>query len=195
MKSRIIPLLASMLFSNLVSAETKCLYTLNSTLKPVVTWTAFKTPKKVGVNGSFSQINISATESEDLKSFILSAKAEIEAQSVSTGLEERDQKLSKFFFKPMKKKSIEASIISFKEKSILMLLSMNGVKKEITMNLENKDNKTLMLTGSIDVLNWSLGKELSALNKACMDLHEKKTWNDVELKIEVPITFECLEKI
>lgn len=181
--------------SSNLKAETKCLYSQDKTNKPVITWTAFKTPKKIGVNGTFSKINISSSDSDDLNKFIVSSKAEIEAQSVSTNNEERDQKLVKYFFKPMKKNNIEASIVGFKENNILMLLSMNGVKKEITMKYENKDNKVLIFSGSIDILNWSLAKELTSLNKACMDLHEKKTWSEIELKIEVPITYECLEKI
>ncbi len=157
--------------------------------------TAYKTAKKVGVNGSFTKATYTATDSENLNIFLQSAKAEIDVTSVNSGLPERDEKLLKFFFKTMKKNTILASIQNIKDQNALVLLTMNGVKKEITMKLNVIDNKMVELSGDIDLLNWSLNKQLASINKACSELHEKKTWSEVSLKIEIPISYECHEKI
>jgi polyisoprenoid-binding protein YceI len=178
-----------------IYADTKCFYSIEDSAKNKVTWTAYKTPKKVGVDGSFSKITYFAQESDDLKTFLKSATVEIETASVDSGNKERDEKLAKFFFKLMKNPVIKAHVQNVQDNNTaLIMLSMNKVKKEVSMKY-TYENNLLTLTGEIDVLNWSLEKSLASINKACFALHEKKTWSDVALKITVPVKYECHEKL
>ena len=175
-------------------ADNKCLYSIKDTTTAKVTWTAYKTPKKVAVQGSFDKIEYKSTESEDLKSFLLSSSIEINTESVNSGNKERDEKLVKFFFGLMKKKVITAKIQNVNEKNLLVLLTMNGVKKEITMDY-TFENNILKLSADIDVINWSLNKPLASINKACAALHENKTWSDVNISATIPVFYECSQKI
>ncbi len=195
MKYSIYVILTSFLLTMSLQAEDKCLYSLSEDLSTAkTTWTAYKTPKKVGVNGSFGTISYSAQENADLKQLLKSAKVEIETATVSSGDKTRDEKLVKFFFKLVKNPKIKVHVETVKDNSALVMISMNNVKKEVSMNYTYANN-VLTLTGEIDVLNWSLDKALASINKACYVLHEKKTWSDVALKIEVPVRYECLGKL
>jgi polyisoprenoid-binding protein YceI len=195
MKSSICLIFSIFLLSFAATAEDKCLYSLEEDLsKAKTTWTAYKTPKKVGVNGSFTTISYTAQEAENLNLFLKSAKVEIDTESVNSGLKERDDKLLKFFFKLMKNSKIKAHVENIKDDTALVIISMNNVKKEVPMKY-TFDKNLLTLTGDIDILNWSLDKALASINKACFVLHEKKTWSDVGLKIEVPVKYECHGKL
>lgn len=195
MKHSIYLILTSFLLSMSLQAEDKCFYSLPEDLTHAkTTWTAYKTPKKVAVSGSFSTITYTAQVSEDLKQFLKSASVEIETASVNSGVKERDDKLVKFFFKLMKNPKIKAKIETFKDDSALVMISMNNVKKEVPMKYTYAQD-VLTITGDIDILNWSLDKQLASINKACYTLHEKKTWSDVSLKIEIPVKYECHGKL
>lgn len=194
MKKYLYVIFATFIASLSINAEEKCVYFLDELKKAKTTWTAYKTPKKVGVNGTFTKISYLAQESEDLKKFLQSAKIEIETASVDSGLKERDDKLLKFFFKLLKKSVIKGEITNVKDDTVLVLLSMNNVKKEVSLKYTLL-NDVITLTGEIDILNWSMEKSLASINKACYQLHEKKTWSDVALKIEVPIKHECQAKL
>ena len=182
---------ASFFLAQFTFADNKCFYSLEDPTKAKVTWTAYKTPKKVGVDGSFSKITYFAQEADDLKVFLKSAKVEIESSSVDSGNKERDEKLAKFFFKLMKNPIIKAHVQTVQnENTALVMLTMNNVKKEVSMKYAYENN-ILTLSGEIDVLNWSLDKSLTSINKACYALHEKKTWSDVALKVTIPVKYEC----
>jgi len=129
-----------------------------------------------------------------LKDFLLSTSIEIDANSVKSGDDTRDEKLQKFFFKLMKTKTIKAKIQTVNDNNVMVLLSMNGIKKELTMNYTFANN-LITLTATMDVMDWSLGKALDSINKACAALHENKTWSDVNLTVEVPASLECHAKI
>lgn len=177
-----------------IFAQNKCFYFLQDPSKAKLTWTAYKTPKKVGVDGSFSKITYTAQDTETLNDFLKSAKIEIESSSVVTGMKDRDVKIGAFFFKLMKNPLIKAQVKSIKDDTLKVVLDMNNVKKEIDMKY-TYEKDILKLTGQIDILNWSMSTSLEALNKACLALHEKKTWSDVALKIEVPVKYECQGKL
>ncbi len=195
MKHSIFMIFTGFLLSMSLHAEDKCFYSLSGDLSQAkTTWTAYKTPKKVGVNGTFKEIAYTAQESEDIKSLLKSAKVEIETSSVDTKDKVRDDKLIKFFFKLMKNPKIKAHVETIKDDTALVMISMNNVKKEVPMKY-SYDKNFLTITGEIDVLNWSMDKSLASINKACFVLHEKKTWSDVTLKIEVPIKYECHAKL
>ena len=70
---------------------------------------------------------------------------------------------------------------------ITMDLMLNGKKKEIPLTYK-MDGMKLVATGHMDILDFGMSKQLSAINKACYALHEGKTWSDVSLTLETTLT-------
>ena len=193
MKNMIFAILISLSAFAVEKTDEKCIF--NKSSDPKLTWTAFKTPKKVGVKGTFDAITYNNNgEAKTLKDFLLNALLEIDTTSVKTGDTTRDGKLVSFFFGKMKNKTIKAKIQMVKDKQVVVLLQMNGIKKEVTMDYAFENNM-LTLSATLDVLDWNMSKGLDALNKACAALHENKTWSDVNILVEVPATLECNAKI
>jgi hypothetical protein len=164
-------LLAFFIFSNYSLAST-CEYSTNKT---EISWTAFKTPKKVGVNGKFDKHTVDAKKSKSVLDLIKTASFSIDTTSVNTGNPARDKTIAEYFFKstsrPLK---ISGKVIDANMEITKVLFIINGKEREILLNNDIQDSK-LILTGNIDVLELGLGENLSAIHKACEKLHEGKT--------------------
>lgn len=167
-----------------------CLYSIKSEdIK--LTWTAFKTPLKKGVPGTFKKYGIKKQyQGNGLKSLLESVSFDIDASSVDTNNPARDKKISKFFFGLMDKTNITGKFKSYQKKVLTVNLTMNGVNKDIPMQVITKENE-IVATGFIDVLDFSLAKSLAGINKACLELHEGKTWSDVELQLNAKFSKSC----
>lgn len=139
--------------------------------KSTLTWTAFKTPDKVGVPGSFDEISLSGNE------FTINAK------SVNTNNEPRDAKLVEFFFNNLSDSLITGSYGVAADGLIPVTLKMNGVEKTFDFAIAENDTATIV-TGSIDILtDFSGNAALEAIGEACKELHMNKTWSDVSLQV------------
>lgn len=155
-----------------------------------LTWTAFKTPKKVGVSGTFNELGLEK-DSLSAKSFsglLGGVKFAISTKTVATKDSGRDQKIATFFFKEAP--SIKGAILEASDTSLLVGIEMNGVKKEVPMKVKLQD-ESFVATGSMDVLEFGMSENLKSLNKACFELHEGKTWSDVDLKLSGKLTKIC----
>ena len=153
----------------------------------VVSWTAFKTPKKVGVGGSFPNVTYTGkkTTAESIKTLIRGASVTIDGGKVETKNASRNKKIADYFFgNMMKGTDIKAKVIKLSKDMLTMDLTMNGITKKVPMSYVI-DNNILKANGFMDVLDFSMSKSLKAINKACYALHEGKTWSDVELSLEV----------
>lgn len=139
--------------------------------KTTLTWTAFKTPEKIGVSGTFDDITLTDN------SFVINAK------SVNSNNPDRDPKLRDIFFGSMSDSLITGNYGIPTENKIPVTLTMNGVEK--TFDFDYMDNDTArIVTGSIDMLgDFSGNAAYEAIHKACYDLHLGKTWTDVDLKV------------
>ena len=185
-------LIATMLLSSTVFAN-DCTFTIIPE-KSSVQWTAYKTPLKAGVNGSFDKLNITMPDvmSSSLKDALKAINFNIDTSSVNTGNKPRDKKIYDFFFKPfMGSNKISGSFTSYKKKVVTAKLTMNKVTKDVPLKVISNKNNTLIAQGTIDVLDFSLSKSLAAINKACLELHEGKTWNDVALKVTIGYSKSC----
>lgn len=180
--------LATLISFNSLAAD--CMYSYDQN-KSQVSWTAFKTPKKVGVNGKFSKFKLDTTASKNKLDVIKSAKFTIDSSSVDTGNPDRDKKIVNFFFtKNGKPITITGKVISVTETETKMLLELQGKSKEVTLKNTMTDEK-VTLNGTIDVLEFGLDSNLQAINEACKALHEGKTWSDVNISIETQLTKTC----
>lgn len=184
-----IALFSILLLSNL---HASCLYNINSE-DIEANWTAFKTPSKLGVKGRFRDIGLEKKnfKADSIESILSGLKFNINAKSVWTRNSGRDAKLVKYFFMNMKNKSmITGSIKEYDSEDMLLSINMNGVAKEVPMKV-TVDKSFLKASGVIDVFDFALNSNLSAINKACDSLHKGKTWNDVQIELKVNFNKTC----
>ena len=168
----------------------KCVMLENQAENIVLTWTAFKTPAKVGVNGSFDKINLKTPKKgSSVGDFVSKTTFEIDSKSVNTKNKARDMKIAKHFFSFANNSLITGKFLSMKNKTLEMEITMNGQTKTVPMvYVANDEKNTFVARGHIDVFDFLLNGQLSAINKACYALHKGKTWSDVALKLEAKLS-------
>jgi len=198
MKNVILSALLVLSFALSANAAEKsgCVLAQNGAVE--VSWTGYKTSKKVGVNGIFDKVTYApvAPSGEDFRSILVGSSVVIDASSVNSKHEDRDSKLAKFFFGLMSDKNINAKILDIKADkrvknaprtgTLSVEIEMNGVKKITTMTYSFSDD-IFEAKGSIDLLDFSASKALAGINEACFDLHEGKTWSDVGIGFKTKI--------
>lgn len=136
-----------------------------------LTWTAFKTADKIGVSGSFDEIELNGND------FIINAK------TVNSGNPDRDPKLRDIFFAAMSDTLITGSYGQPMGDKIPVTLKMNGVEKTFDFDFMENDSSTVV-SGTIDMIaDFSGNAAYEAIHKACYELHAGKTWTDVDLKV------------
>lgn len=185
----------SFLFSSIAIAqqaeEKKCEYILRAN-SVLVKWTAYKTPSKVGVGGSFSKVTMQGQQKgETILQIVRHSQFEIDATSLNTRDKTRDLKISKSFFETMKDGPIiRGKVTAIKEQLLEFDLKMNGVTVSVPMAF-NFNRGTFKATGVIDVLDFTMLSGLKALTKVCSEKHKKKTWNDVNIEVFAKFTKKC----
>lgn len=148
-----------------------------------INWSAYKTPAKAAVGGTFKGVSIVSNKGEDIKTILTGSKFEIDASTVSTKDKGRDMKIAKFFFSTLEGGSkISGVVKKVTDKTITIAMTMNGETVDVPMSYDYK-NMNLTAKGVIDVFDFAMNDELSALNKACLALHQGKTWSDVAISI------------
>jgi polyisoprenoid-binding protein YceI len=179
--------LSSLLLAQVTYAKAPCYSVKNKDI--TVGWTAYKTPAKAGVKGRLPKLKYTGKNKvTSIESLIKSASLTIDTNSVATKNPARDKKISSFFFGNMKKGMImTAKVKSFSKKSLNIAITANGKTKVVPMSYDLNDTQ-LTAKGYIDVLDFSMGKSLAAINKACFALHQGKTWSDVEINLKVSIS-------
>lgn len=178
---------------NIFAKDGTCAFSTEKNISKI-SWTAFKTPKKVGVGGAFDKSAVSGMSHEKLEDFILGLQFTADANSVNTNNKARDGKIYKNFFSPMKSGDlIRGFVTNVKEKNassgkLDFQLWINGVSKSESLAYTfDKEKRILIADGTIDVLDYSMSKPLKALNNACKALHQNKTWSDVKIKLELQL--------
>jgi polyisoprenoid-binding protein YceI len=188
MTKQIILILSLLLVSSKLYA--KCVTLEDQAENIVLTWTAFKTPAKVGVNGSFDKISLKTPKNgSSVGDFVSKTTFEIDTKSVNTKNKARDKKIVKNFFSFANDSKISGKFLSMKNKTLEVEITMNGKTKVVPMSyVDNDKMNTFVAVGHIDVLDFVLNNQLNAINKACHALHKGKTWNDVALKLEAKLS-------
>ncbi len=198
MKSLIIAAFMVFSFFATLNAEEKGGCVLAQTGSVDVSWTGYKTQKKVGVNGTFDKVAYTpaAKEGENFRSIFVGSSVVIDSSSVNSKHADRDAKLAKFFFGMMNGKSINAKILDIKaDKRVKdaprtgvldVEIEMNGVKKVVLMNY-SFDNEIFEAKGNIDILDFGANGALKGINEACFDLHEGKTWSETAIGFKTKI--------
>jgi len=199
MKKGFISVVAAVLLSS--SLFGACEYEQKGDL--IVGFKAFKTPLKVGVGGEFNSVEyINDTKSaSDLQTLLSGSKVNINTASVDSANPARDKKLVDFFFKKMGQQGISAKIIDLKvdkadAKSkivtgvVLVEIKMNKITRPAQMKF-TYDKGVFQADGFIDLADYKALGALTSINKACYDLHQGKTWSDVEISFNLSIKEDC----
>ncbi|AXH08951.1 hypothetical protein CP960_04640 [Malaciobacter halophilus] len=160
-------------------------YELNGNLK--VGWTGYKTEEKIGVSGTFKKIDLQIKKSEDFVKFLKSAKVKIDSLSLESGLEVRNKSMINTLFSLKSSQKVVASIkeVNLEKNIILLDLEMNKVLKQVPMKYHVEDKKVIA-TGVIDILDYSMSESFSKFAKECFDLHKGKTFSEVTISFELP---------
>ncbi|MEH0861104.1 MULTISPECIES: YceI family protein [Halobacteriovorax] len=170
-------IVAGLLFSSMTFAN--C-YEYNNS-NTAVKWTAYKTAKKAGVGGAFKKFEIKTQKKQgSIKELVKGARFTIDVNSVHTKDASRDAKIERFFFKDMK---ISGVVNKIDSNYLYVDMTLAGKTMKVPMKYDIEDGE-LEAEGIIDVLDFALGENLAAINKACYALHEGKTWSDVQIEIE-----------
>ena len=164
-----------------------------------VTWKAFKTPLKKGVGGHFKQVNFNSSvkSAKSLDTLLAGSTVKIEVASVDSKNAGRDVKLLEQFFKKMSGPDIKAKILSLKRDKdarktgiVTIAVTMNGVSREVPMRYSFSEG-VLNANGVIDLVDFKATPALQSINKACFDLHQGKTWSDVNIGFSMKIPATC----
>ncbi len=152
-----------------------------------LTFTAFKTPEKVGVNGTFNNIKLNNIHknANSIAEALTGSNFVIETASVDTHdpTRTRDPKLKDFFFQKLASPQIVGTFNSFENGKANLDISLNGKTKNFTFDY-TESGDALNLKGSVDIVkDFSANAALEAITEACKDLHQNKTWSDVAIEV------------
>lgn len=149
-----------------------------------VSWTAYKTTEKIGVGGSFKEIELKNTQSGETPEAVLEgASFSIPVSSLFTNNEDRDYKLKTIFFAALKNTEIIGGTFNFREGKCFLTLTLNDVTKQMEVPF-TFENKKFALNSIINLEDFGGQTAISAINKACYELHKgadgvSKTWSEV----------------
>ncbi|MEL4307475.1 YceI family protein [Joostella sp. CR20] len=168
-----------------ITTEVKKEEKVETSLRHALEFTAFKTPKKVGVKGTFDKIDLTNTATGNITETLTGAKFSVATESVNTGDPTRDIKLKEFYFKLLAEPTITGTFKSFNDGKATIAIKMNGVEKDIPFEYTATENE-ILLSGGIDMIaDFSANKAFDSIHEACKILHEDKTWTDVSLNITI----------
>lgn len=158
-----------------------------------LSWTAFKTPKKVGVTAKFADFTITMKNAKSVDDLLASASFDINSQSVDSGDKARDAKIMTFFFKKMLKGTkITGKVLKVENNMADVEINLNGTTKVVRMTSKFDDAASkLTVKGSIDVLEYGMKDNLATLTKACFEKHEGVTWPNVDLELVAMVKKSC----
>ncbi|WP_300367889.1 YceI family protein [Hydrogenimonas sp.] len=155
-----------------------------------VTWEAYKTPAKIGVDGTFEAIKLSALPDKSPEALLEGARISIDTQSVNSKNSSRDAKLVKFFFNVQGVKTITAEVKRVDKERADVEITINDVTKIVPMKVEF-DEDAIEAEGYIDLADFDMLPSLESITKACFDLHKGKTWQDVKIGFDIKTSEKC----
>lgn len=160
-----------------------------------VGWEAYKTPSKAGVKGAFDKVKVSGLQAGgSIAGLLKGSRVTIEAASVDSKNPGRDAKLATYFFGLMEGKTIEAEVVTVEGAEttgkVVVAITMNGVTKKVPMAYTATKSE-VMANGYIDLADFSALAAVASINKACYELHQGKTWQDVAIRFTLPIRTNC----
>ena len=71
------------------------------------------------------------------------------------------------------------------EKTLILNVTMNEVTNPVRMDYTIENGK-IVASGGIDILDFSMQKSYLAFAKKCADLHENKSFSEVDIEFTIP---------
>ncbi|NOQ73438.1 MAG: hypothetical protein GQ574_15640 [Crocinitomix sp.] len=163
----------------------------------VLTWTAFKLTERVGVDGTFDEINVTANDgASTLFEVLTGATFDIPVSSLNSQDEVRDPKIKNSFFGIMNETANITGVVS--------TLSENGGSVEITMNGISKtydgevkmDGEQVTFLTQIDLVDFDGQEAVDSLGVVCEAKHTgedgvNKLWTEVDIAVKTTLVKEC----
>ena len=173
-----------------------CTYSYDPTTT-TLTWTAFKLTEKIGVNGTFDEINVIAKEdATDMFAVLTGATFELPIASLNSQDPVRDPKIKRSFFGNMTETaSITGVVNSISATTASVSVTMNGVAKEYTGNVSVEGEK-ITLTTTIDIVDFGAQTSLDSLSVVCAEKHTgpdgvNKFWTTVDVAVSTTLIKSC----
>ena len=163
-----------------------------------VKWTSYKFTKKVGVSGGFDSVVVNDSTQSSLKLVALeNTTLKIDAQSVNSNLEVRDERLRRAFFGPL----MNAGEITVEVKNVTpagmgaLAVTWNGLTLPMAYKAEQKEDGFHVMT-KINMEQFNAKKSMDQLNEECKDLHRGEDgksvlWADVDIDAIVEFNEIC----
>ena len=174
----------------------KCFYSVN-TDSYELNWTAFKTTSKVPVGGTFSDVNMTAGESEDIEGALTTVEFEISTASVETQNEERNGKIAEHFFGTINTPTITGNLssVDIEGGTAVVTIMMNGISFDVEGDFA-MDGENFTYKADIDVQKWNAVSGIAALNTICEDLHTgddgiSVLWQNVDISFAGSLNKDC----
>lgn len=173
-----------------------CTYSYDSS-KTELTWTAFKLTEKVGVNGTFDQINVVAKDSAaDMFGVLTGATFDLPISSLNSQDPIRDGKVKNSFFGNMlTTSSITGTVNSISADGANVSVTMNGVTKDYE-GAVTVDGETITMTTTVDIVDFNAQTSLDSLSVVCAEKHTgpdgvNKFWSTVDIAVKTTLKKNC----
>ena len=173
-----------------------CTYSYNPE-ETVLTWTAFKLTERIGVNGTFDEINVTANnDSEDLFEVLVGATFIIPINSLNSQDDVRDPKIKNNFFGVMEQTSeITGTITALDETTGMVDIILNGISISYPGEVKLEGESITFLT-TIDLLDFDGQPAVDSLGIVCEAKHTgddgvNKLWTEVDIAVKTILTKTC----
>lgn len=167
------------------------------TEKAGLKWTAYKFTNRVGVSGTFDDIQSSGSKAAtSVPGSLEGMEFKINTSSVNSSSEDRDGKLKQYFFGTMNGGAIiEGKFSSFEgefEGVYHVDIALNRQRRPLKLKYK-VSGEEIELIGKLNLGDFQAEKSVESINKKCDVLHTgtdgvSKLWPDVDIEIHIPFT-------
>ena len=178
--------------SPVLTEKTECLYSFDASATKVF-WAAYKTEDKLKVVGQFKEFKTDRSDQQfsSLEELVNGINFSINTASSASGDEIRDLSLKEYFFKLFTENfQINGSLAEMKKGAVTATINMLGTAKNIQLTY-SVDEEILKMKGTLSLEEFGAVKAYNSIHAKCFDLHKGKTWDEVNVIIEVPILKDC----
>ena len=183
--------------TSVVVEKTDCLYSFDENTSKVF-WAAYKTNDKLKVVGQFKELKTDRVGQKfsSLEELVNGLNFSINTASSASGDEIRDLSLKAYFFQLFTDNfEVKGSLAEMKESVVTATIDVFGVQKNIKLTY-SLDEDILKMKGTLSLEQIGAVDAYNSIHSKCIDLHKgadgiSKTWDDVDVIIEVPILRDC----
>ena len=172
--------------------KTNCLYSFDEAATKVF-WAGYKTEDKLKVIGQFKELTTDHKDQQfhSMEELVNGLNFSINTSSSTSGDEIRDLSLKEYFFKLFTENfQINGSLSNMTNESVTATINMFGVSKKINLTYTNT-NGILKMKGALSLDEFGAIDAYNSIHTKCFDLHKGKTWDDVDVIIEVSVLKDC----